>query len=328
MQIDLKTISFDGALRGLCELGDERLVVHVEQSLVVVSGQDLTRGQLPDRSLVLLGPSGKGMVVATKVAVDNAWTVDRSSQRVLLARAGEISLIDPTGKVDEQTIKVSNLPPGTFGVALDGDGQRALLVIVRDVNMDFAEYAVGIANLASGHLVLEAKIGSTNELEVLWDDKLRTWVIGNTNTGLLWRWDGEKPAVKLEGPGAGPVQSATFAASGERVVISALVAQDGGASLIEGRVERDRVVWSEPIALPGGPVLLARRHTERPLWACLAEESAGQQIQIRDATGAILAAAGVRPAALLHDLLWSLSSPDRLWGIGVRALAAATVLTS
>jgi hypothetical protein len=57
----------------------------------------------------------------------------------------------------------------------------------------------------------------------------------------------------------------------------------------------------------------------------LAQEGAVQQIQIRDAAGKVLAEAGVRPAAHLNNLLWSKSSPKRVWGFGIRALAAATL---
>jgi hypothetical protein len=130
--------------------------------------------------------------------------------------------------------------------------------------------------------------------------------------------------VKFAGPVAGPVHTATFAETGEGVIVSALFTQTTGATgLIVGRAELDRVVWTPAVTLPGYPVLVARRHPTLALWSCLAQAGAGQQIQIRDAAGTVLAEGGVPPAAHLNNLLWSMSSPNLLWGFGVRALAAA-----
>jgi hypothetical protein len=325
MRIDVKTIRLQRALHGLRELPDaDHLVVHSEQSLVAIAWPALR--QIPDSMTVVLGPPGQGKALATNVAVDNAWAVEPKAQRVLLAREGEFYSVDPSGQLDDQRIKVAGLPRGTFAAALDSDGQRVLLVVMRVINIDFADYGVAMADLTNGRLVAEATIGSGADLELLWDGRLRTWVIGDTSRGALWRWDGDRPAVKLAGPPAGPVHAATFAESGEGVIVSALFTQTTGATgLITGRAEWDRVVWTAPVTLPGSTVLVARRHPELALWACLAQEGAVQQIQIRDAAGKVLAEAGVRPAEHLNNLLWSKSSPKRIWGFGVRALAAATL---
>jgi hypothetical protein len=327
MRIDAKTIRFQGALHGLCELPDgDRLIIHSEQSLVAVSWPALR--QTPDTVTVVLGPPGQGKALATNVAVDNAWVVEPKARRVLMAREGEFYSVDPSGQLEDQRIKVAGLPRGTFAAALDSDGQRVLLVVMRVLNPDFAEYGVGMADLANGRLVAEATIGVNADLDLLWDAPLRTWVIGDTSRGALWRWDGARPAVKLAGPPAGPVHAATFAETGEGVIVSALFTQTTGATgLITGRAEWDRVVWAAPVTLPGSPVLLARRHPARALWACLAQEGAVQQIQIRDAAGELLAEAGVRPAAQLNTLHWSKSLPNHVWGVGIRALAAATPLS-
>jgi hypothetical protein len=132
--------------------------------------------------------------------------------------------------------------------------------------------------------------------------------------------------VKFAGPATGLVQAATFADCSEDVVVSAILAQKtGGSGLVTGRVERDRVAWTAPVKLPGLSVLTAQRHPTHPLWACLAQEKAVQQIQVRDAGGNVLAEAEVARATHLSHLLWSASSPERLWGFGVRALAGATL---
>gem|GEM_PF-6357156 len=158
---------------------------------------------------------------------------------------------------------------------------------MRIVNPDVANYAVAMVDLTDGRLVREGTIGSGADLELLWDGRLGTWVVGDTSKGAMWRWDGTRPAVRLAGPTAGPVHAATFAASKEGVIVSALFTQAGATGLVTGLAERDRVNWTPPVMLPGLPVLLARRHPLEARWACLAQEGAGQQVQIRDASGKV-----------------------------------------
>jgi len=325
MRIDAKAVRVQGAVHEMCEMPDgDRLIVHSEQSLIAVTWLSLQH--TPDGVAVTLGPRADDKVLAKNVAVDNAWVVDAKTGRVLLARAGEIDVADPSGEAADHKIHVAGLPAGTFAAALDGDGKRILLVVMRVVNFDFADYGLAMADLTNGRLVAEKTVGGTSDLELIWDSRLRTWVIGDTNHGGLWLWDGEHAAARFSGPAAGPVQAATFSQSSEGVIVSAVIAQKtGGAGLITGRVERDRVLWAEPVKLPGTPVLMARRHPTHPLWACLAQEKALQQIQIRDAAGKVLADTEVGPATHLSRLLWSASAPNRVWGFGVRALAAATL---
>jgi hypothetical protein len=335
MKLDVKAIHLQGALHGLRELADaDHLIVHSEQSLIAVAWPDLRN--IPDGLRVVLGPPGQGKVLATDVAVDDAWIVEPKAHRVLLAREGEFSSIDTAGKTEVHHIPVHGLPVGTFAAALDSAGQRVLLVVLRVVNIDFANYAVAVADLANGWLVTEGTIGSGSDLELLWDATLSVWVIGDTNRGALWRWDGASPAVKLAGPTGGPIHAATFAETAAGVIVSALSTLTTGAlttgaqatgatALVTGHAQRDRVVWAAPVALPGSAVLMARRHPARTLWACLAQEGTAQRIQIRDETGKISAQADLRPGVYLNDLLWSASSPDRFWGVGIRGLASATI---
>ncbi len=325
MILDVKAVRLSGALRRMSEWsGPDALVLQVDQSLLAVNWPLAPNTSAP----VVVGPPG-AKVLAANVAVDDAWTIEPKSRQVVLARDGAMAFMDPSKKVPVRNIKVNGLKPGTFGAALDGDGKRVLLVVMRDVSMDFAEYSVVVANLATGFLSSPASLGANADLELLWDESSRAWVIGNTHTGSLWRWNGGSPAVKFEGPGAGPLQSATFASTSEGVVITALLGGTAGeSSLVIGTLEPDGVEWSRTIAVSGGTVLLARRHPKQPMWACLAYEGAGQQIQIRDASGKILAAAAVRSPVLLNNLQWSVFSPTRLWGLGVRALAAVTLVES
>jgi hypothetical protein len=325
MRIEVKTVRVQGAMHEMCEMPEpDRLIVHSEQSLVSVDW--LALQQTPDGVAASLAPRGKEKALATGLTVDNAWTVDPKTGRVLLTRAGAIEIIDPSGNVANQRVQVAGLPAGSFGAALDAEGKRMLLVVMRVVNFDFANYGLAMADLANGRLVAEKTVGGTSDLELVWDNRLRTWVIGDTNHGGLWLWDGERPAVKFAGPAAGPVQAASFTASAEGVIVSAVIAhKTGGTGLIAGRVERDRVVWAAPVQLPGLSVLMARRHPTHPVWACLAQEKAVQQIQVRDAAGNVLAQTEAARATPLGHLLWSASTPNRVWGYGVRALAAATV---
>lgn len=329
MKLEAAAIRLAGALRKLVELSQpDTLVAHVDQTLVAVSWKALRMSYL--RAPVAVGPPGQGRVIASNVAVDDAWTVNPKTQEVVLARPGEILFIDTNFGRVVRKVAASGLRSGTFGAALDGEGKRALFTVARDISLDFAEYTVVSVDLATGSQTGTPVVGSAGELELVWDEPSRTWVIGNTGTGASWRWDGYGPAAKFNGPDIAiqqgrPVQSATFAAGAKGVIVSAVVKGTGGDStLVNGRIGADGPAWSEPIALPGGSVLTARRHPAQALWACLAYEGAGQQIQIRDESGKVLASADVRPPILLNCLLWSESSPERLWGSGIRAVAAAT----
>jgi hypothetical protein len=324
MKLDIDVVRLQGTLRRLAELRDPgALVVHVDQSLIAVNW---TRLRTPDpRAAIVLGPPGTGSVLAAKLAVDDAWTIEPKSQRVLLARDGELSFIDPSHKLPARNLKPDELPPGTFGAVVDSEGKRALLIVVRDVNMDSSEYTVLQADLASGLLTPQPAIHGNAELELLWDGVSRAWVIGDTHTGSLWLWDGQSPAVKFEGPPGDQVHSATFAAATDGVIVTAL--QEGNR-LLSGVLGADRVDWSPPVALSGTSALIARRHLTRPVWACLTYQGAAQQIQILDAAGKVQAAAPVRSPILLNNLQWSTASPNRVWGLGMRALAAATLTES
>jgi hypothetical protein len=323
MNIDLKAIRMQGALHGMRETRDaDHLIVHSEQSLFAIVWAALEN--TPEKLAAPLGPKGPGKLVATGVAVDNAWVVDPKSQRVLLAREGEFDSIDPWGQVQPQKIKVPGLPVGTFAAAVDSDGLHVLVVVVRDINPDVSNYAIALADLTSGRLIREGTIGSGADLELLWDGHFGAWVIGDTSRGALWRWDGQRPAVKLAGP-AGHVHSATFAATAEGVIVSVIAAKTAGETvLVIGHAERDRVVWADPATLTGSPVLMAWRDPARPLWACLAQAGAAQQIQFRDVGGKLLAEAAVRPGVHLANLQWSVF-PNRVWGVGIRALAAVAL---
>jgi hypothetical protein len=57
----------------------------------------------------------------------------------------------------------------------------------------------------------------------------------------------------------------------------------------------------------------------------LAQEGAAQKIQMRDAAGNVSAEEDVRPATHLNNLLWSTFAPNRVWGLGLRTLVAATL---
>ena len=327
MILDVNAVRLEGALHELGELRDPgHLILHVDQSLVAVAWTDLRKSFT--KAPVPVGPPGKGRVLATRIAVDDAWTIVPTSQEILLARLGTISFLDSTHGRAVRTIKPNGLRNGTFGAALDGDALRALFIVSRDVSMDFAEYTVAAVDLTAGTLVPQTRIHGNADFELLWDEPSRSWVIGSTHTGSLWRWDGVGEAVKFDGP-AGTLQGATFVADGEGVVISALTEDSPrGSHLITGRLGPDRVTWAEPVTLPGTSVILARRHPKRPLWACLAFDGAAQQIRICDAAGKVQAVAAVRPPGLLKNLRWSTSSPDRIWGLGVRTLAAATLIES
>ena len=324
MMINLKVVRLRDALHGLCELSDaNHLIVHSGQSLVAVAWPDLRNAS--DGVTFSLGPSGYGKVVATNLAVDNAWIVEPKTQRVLVARQGEIDSIDPSGRLAAQRVTVTGLPGGAFAAAVDPEGRHVLLTVLRIVNPDFANYAVAMVDLTNGRLVREQAIGSGADLELLWDGRLGTWVVGDTSRGAMWRWDGAGRAVRLTGPTDGPIHAATFEATNEGVIVSALFTKSGTTGLVSGLAEQDRVNWTPAVMLPGLPVLMARRDPSAVRWACLAQAGAGQQVQIRDATGKVLAQAGMRPAAHIEKLQWSVSAPDRLWGFGIHAIAAITL---
>jgi hypothetical protein len=326
MMLNLKAVRLRGALHALREFQDaDHLVVHIEQSLVALAWPALEH--IPGGVTIALGEHGEGKVLATDVAVDDAWVAAAKAQRVLLAREGEISSIDPSGKDDVHHLKVPGLPLGTFAAALDADEQHILMVVVRVLNFDFEEYGVAAADLTNGRWVREAKIGTDADLELLWDARLGAWVIGDTSRGSLWLWDGGGPAVKLAGPAAAGIHGATFTGGDDGVIASVLITQTTGeTALITGHAERDRMIWTPAVTLSGSHVLMARRHPARALWACLAQAAAGQQIQIRDVAGKVLAEADLHPPAHLNNLLWSVSSPDRrVWGHGLHTLVAATL---
>ncbi|MGC0772188.1 MAG: hypothetical protein WB543_04585, partial [Candidatus Acidiferrum sp.] len=165
MKIDVKTILLDGALHRLRELSDaNHLIVQSEESLVAVSWPALR--QTRDGMTVVLGPRGLGKVLATKVAVDNAWIVEPKSQRVLLTREGEVEFVDPSGRDKVRRVTVAGLPSGAFAAALDSAGQHLLLVVMRVVNLDFAEYGVAAVDLVNGRLASESTIRSNADLEL------------------------------------------------------------------------------------------------------------------------------------------------------------------
>jgi hypothetical protein len=323
MGIDLKAVRVRDAVHGLCELADtDRLIVHSGQSLVAVPWAALgnTSGDLT----IALGPPGYGNLVAT-LAVDSAWIVEPTTKRVLLAREGALESFDPAGRLSPQKTVVNGLPRGSFAAAVDPGGRHVLLTVMRVVNPDLAHYGVALVDLIDGRLVREGSIGSVTDLELLWDRRLGTWVIGDTGKGAMWRWDGATPAVKLAGPTAAPVCAATFAATDDGVMVSALIAQGGTQALVTGLAERDRVRWTSPVTLHGPPVLVARRHPSQDCWACLAQEGSGQYVQIRDPAGAVLGETRVGLTAQLDKLLWSTSSPHHVWGIGFHAIAGISL---
>ena len=325
MKIDVKTILLDGALHRLREFSDaNHLIVQSEESLVAVSWPELRHTR--EGMTVVLGPRGLGKVLATKVAVDNAWIIEPKSQRVLLTREGEVEFIDPSGRDKVRRVTVAGLPSGAFAAALDSAGNQLLLVVMRVVNLDFAEYGVAAVDLVNGRMASESTIGANADLELLWDDTLRTWVICDTGNATVWRWNGTKPAVKLASTLADPVHSASLVMGDGGAIVTALISLGTGATgLISGQAEQDRVNWKEPVTLHGPSILVTRRHPNLAVWACLAQEGNAQQIQIRDAAANLLGAANVRSLAHLSDLLWSASTPERVWGFGVHSLVAATL---
>ncbi|HKE09952.1 MAG TPA: hypothetical protein VKE73_00130 [Myxococcota bacterium] len=324
MVIDLKAVRLRDAAHGVCELPDvDRLIVHSGQALVAVAWSAL--GNTSGGVAIALGPEGYGKVLAAGVAVDNAWTVEPRTQRVLLAREGALESLDPSAALPPKTTVVGGLPRGSFAVAVDPEGRRVLLSVMRVVNPDFANYAVVLVDLRDGRLVREGSIGSVADLELLWDRWLGTWVVGDTGQGGMWRWDGATPAVRLDGPPGGPVHAASFAATNEGVMVSALVTQDGTTALVTGLAGQDRVHWASPVRLPGPPVVIARRDPSAARWACLAQEGRAQQVQIRDPAGGVLAEVRLGSSVQLENVRWSTSLPDHVWGIGVHAIAGISL---
>jgi hypothetical protein len=325
MKIDIKVIRLQGALHALRESGDpNHLIVHSDRSLFAIVWAAVQN--TPAGVAVSLGPKGPGTLVATDVAVDNAWVIDPKSQRVLLAREGAFESIDPWGQLQVQTIKVPGLPAGTFASAVDSYGERVLVVVVREVNPDVSNYAIVLADLTNGRVIREGTIGTGSDLELLWDSHFQTWIIGDTSNGALWLWDGMRSAVKLPGP-AGHVRSATFTATTEGVMVSAISAEASGDTvLVTGHVERDRIVWTGPVSLRGGiSVLTVWRHPARSVWACLAQAGTAQQVQLRNISGKLLTEISVQAGVHLIGLQWSSLLADRLWGVGNRALVAVTI---
>lgn len=325
MKIDAKVVLLDGALHGLREWSDSNhLILHTDQSLVAVEWSALRETR--ERVAVVFGSHGLGRVIATKVTVDNAWTVDPTSRLLLLARDGKIEYFDPSSGDSVRTVALAGLPSGTFAAALDSASQRLLLVVMNVVNLDFAEYGVVAADLANGHLTREPGIRSKNDLELLWDGRYRAWVICDTGTATLWRWDGQKPAIKLTGMVPNAIQHATIVDSDDGIIAGAIVSHSSAATALAwGHVDQDRVIWSSPVSLSGPAVLVAKKNFKDPLWACLAQQGWQQQIQIRDASAVVLDSTNLAPRAHLSDLLWSRYGHGRFWGFGVHSLLAANL---
>jgi hypothetical protein len=328
IKLTIHPIRLKEALRACAELPDkDSLVLHIEDSLVIVPWSKLQR--IAGQGAITILPPGPGKKVADNVGVANAFALNPKTNRILLAREGEIIDIDPSQKIEDQKIPATGLSVGTFAAAVDPAGKRALFSVVRDVNFDFSEYAVISVDLASGKIVPETTIGSNADLEFIWDAKLSAWFIGDTSRAFAWRWDTVAPAVKLQPPPDDPMIAATFTSSNEGLLISTLVtSKNGTPELTIGRADKDRITWSPAVPVPGGSVTFARRNPTRPLWACLADTDSGQQIQLRDAAGKLLASAPVRSSTLLNKLTWSAYSPNRLWGSGFRALAEITLSDS
>lgn len=321
MHVAPETIRITGPCHGLRELPGERLILHAGRSLVAVAWSDLRRA--PEGSVVEPGSPGYGRVIATNVAVDNAWSIQPGSGRVLVARQGQFQSIDGLGSGAEQLIRIPGLPTGTFAAEFDPSGRYALLTIMRPLGPDFAEYGVALADLTAGQLTTESGIGSTAELELLClgGPPNPTWVVGDTSNGALWRWDGHDAATPFQGPIADVINSVTFEQEGSRVIATALIMPNRGAVAIQsGRMETNEMKWSAPVPLPGRPVTLARRHPLRPEWACLAGYRAEQEIQIRSARELIVAASPSSITPIEH-LRWSAFSPDRLWAWGHRSVS-------
>lgn len=325
MKIDAKVVLLDDALHGLREWFDSNhLILHTDQSLVAVEWPALRETR--DGAAAVFGPRGLGRVVASRVTVDNAWTVDATSRLLLLARDGKIEYLDPLGVHPVRTLAVAGLQSGTFAAALDSASRRLLLVVMSAANLDFAAYGVVAADLGNAQLTYEPSIRCTNDLELLWDGRSRAWLICDTGTATLWRWGGQKPAVKLTGMVPGAIHYAAMVDSDEGVIAGAVVSHGSATTaLVSGHVDQNQVIWSPPIVLSGSPVLVAKRNSRQPLWACLAQQGWHQQIQIRDAAGVVLSATTLPQRAHLSDLLWSPSAPARFWGYGVHSLVAATL---
>jgi hypothetical protein len=201
VKIAVKTVRLQGALHGLAELA-ELLIVHVDDLLIAIPEKAVR--QIPDGVMTAVGSGGFGSVVATQVAVDNAWTVLPESKQILLAREGRIELIDPQGLREMEQITVEGLPKGTFGACAEPAGRRVLLVVMREINGDFDEGAVAIADLARGRMVSEKTIRANDELQLLWNAQFRAWSITDTGKNVVWWWDGETPAVRLPWKAAEP----------------------------------------------------------------------------------------------------------------------------
>src|ERR1700740_778703 len=148
MNIEIKSIRLERALHGLQELPDaDHLIVHSEQFLVAISWKELQHTH--ETVTVRLGPKGQGTVLADKVAVDNAWILRPQSPRLLLARGGGFDSLDPPGHTAKEQLKIDGLANGTFASAVDPDGRRVLLAILRVINPDSAVYGLAVADLAT-----------------------------------------------------------------------------------------------------------------------------------------------------------------------------------
>jgi hypothetical protein len=195
MKIETKTIRLNGALHGVGEAGDQ-VILQIDDLLATIVHKALR--QIPEGVLTTLGSAGIGRIVATKVAVDNAWTVDADSKRILLAREGHIERIDPLSQDPPEKIAVEGLPAGTFGASAEPGANRILYVVVRDISFDFSEYGVEIADLMLGRMVTEKSIRSNGDLKLSWDVGSKSWTISDPDKGIFWRWDGATPPARAK----------------------------------------------------------------------------------------------------------------------------------
>jgi hypothetical protein len=267
MKIETRTIRLNGALHGVGEAGDQ-VILQIDDLLVTIADKALR--QIPEGVLTTLGSGGIGRIVATKVAVDNAWSVDADSKRILLPRQGHIERIDPLSQDPPEKIAVEGLPDGTFGASAEPGANRVLYVFVRDVSFDFSEYGVEIADLMLGRMLTEKSIRSNGDLKLSWDVASKSWTISDPDKGIFWRWDGEMPPARAK----------------------------GSSEL---------------------------KHPSHELWAGLEQTGATQKVHIRDSSGKVIAETVLKPGTLVKNLVWSTSSPERLWGLGIRALVEMTL---
>jgi hypothetical protein len=267
VKIEARTVRINGALHGIGEAGDQ-VILQIDDLLVTITHKALQ--QIPEGVPTTLGSGSVGRTVATKVAVDNAWTVDADSKRILLPRMGQIERINPVSQDPPEKIEIEGLPGGTFGASAEPGANRILYGVVRNVSFDFSEYGVAIADLMLGRMVSENSIRSNSDLKFSWEVVSKSWMIGDPDKGIFWRWDGENPPARAK----------------------------GSADL---------------------------KHPSHDLWAGLEQTGAIQKVHVRDSSGKAIAETVLKPGTLVRNLAWSTSSPERLWGLGIRALVEMTL---